>query len=482
MPGTPSLPLALQHRLLLAWLVVTDILALMVAFRLAYWIRFDLGITLAPEVVPDPVFYQTLELVLPLFWIGLLSAFQLYDTQRKLGGLEESSRTFHASTTAAMLVIVVTFVRPDFVVSRMWLVSAWLLAFAAVAANRFAARRVVYALRMRGLLLSPAIIIGMNEESASLAACLGDWRASGVRLVGVLTSPTRTPTVNLPGVPRLGTTRELAAVVSRLGIDEVVVAITAIDREELLRICEDVNELPRVSLRVSSGLYELLTTRVTVRHFGTLPLIRLDKVRLTTIEALLKASVEYPLALAALVLLAPLLLALAVLVKLDSPGPVLHRRLVLGVGRRRFAALKFRTMRVDGDEVLARHPGAREALQREHKLQADPRVTRVGRWLRASSLDELPQLYNVLRGEMSLVGPRMITPEELDRYGQQRLSLHTVKPGITGLWQVSGRSDLSYEERVRIDMYYVRNYSLWLDLQILFVQTLPAVLNRRGAY
>jgi lipopolysaccharide/colanic/teichoic acid biosynthesis glycosyltransferase len=139
-------------------------------------------------------------------------------------------------------------------------------------------------------------------------------------------------------------------------------------------------------------------------------------------------------------------------------------------------------MRVDGDEVLARHPGAREALQREHKLQADPRVTRVGRWLRASSLDELPQLYNVLRGEMSLVGPRMITPEELDRYGQQRLSLHTVKPGITGLWQVSGRSDLSYEERVRIDMYYVRNYSLWLDLQILFVQTLPAVLNRRGAY
>jgi lipopolysaccharide/colanic/teichoic acid biosynthesis glycosyltransferase len=155
---------------------------------------------------------------------------------------------------------------------------------------------------------------------------------------------------------------------------------------------------------------------------------------------------------------------------------------VLGVTGRPFDAFKFRTMYVNGDELLAKAAGASEALRENHKLKDDPRVTGAGRWLRRFSLDELPQLFNVLLGQMALVGPRMISPEEAPKYGRQRLNLLTVKPGITGLWQVSGRSDLSYEERVRIDMYYVRNYSVWLDLQILFVETLPAVLRGKGAY
>jgi lipopolysaccharide/colanic/teichoic acid biosynthesis glycosyltransferase len=139
-------------------------------------------------------------------------------------------------------------------------------------------------------------------------------------------------------------------------------------------------------------------------------------------------------------------------------------------------------MVVDGEHVLSRNPVAAQELKVNHKLKDDPRITRVGRWLRKYSLDEIPQFLNVLAGQMSLVGPRMITPEEGEKYGRHRMNLLTVKPGITGLWQVSGRSDVSYEERVRIDMFYVRNYSIWLDLQILFVQTPPAVLKGRGAY
>jgi exopolysaccharide biosynthesis polyprenyl glycosylphosphotransferase len=482
LPQVPSISLVAQRRLLLAWLLTSDALALLLAFRAAHWIRFDLGITIAPEVVPDPVFYALLRVVLPLLWLVVLAAFHLYDTHRKLAGLEESSRAFHASTTAAMLVIVATFVVPEVVVSRMWLVSAWLLSFLAVAANRFIARRMVYGLRQRGLLLSPALLIGTNEESSALADVLRDCRGSGVRLVGVLASTSRTAPSRIRGVPCLGTSRDVVDLVARHGIEEVAVAITAVDREELLCICEAVDDLRGVNLRLSSGLYELLTTRVSVHHFGTLPLLRVDKVRLTPGETLMKTAVEYPLALAGVVLLSPVLLAIALLVKLDSPGPVLHRRRVLGAARQPFAAFKFRTMCVNGDAVLEQHPAAREALQRDHKLVADPRVTRVGRWLRALSLDELPQLFNVLRGQMSLVGPRMITADELEKYGRHRLNLHTVKPGITGLWQVSGRSDLTYDERVRIDMYYVRNYSIWMDLQILFVQTIPAVLKRRGAY
>jgi len=138
-------------------------------------------------------------------------------------------------------------------------------------------------------------------------------------------------------------------------------------------------------------------------------------------------------------------------------------------------------MHINGDEILEQYPEKKEELRRTHKLKDDPRITRVGKLLRKLSLDELPQLVNVLRYEMSLVGPRMISPPELADYNQWGMNLLTIRPGITGLWQVSGRSDVSYEQRVRLDMYYIRNWSVWLDIQIL-LQTIPAVLKSRGAY
>ena len=153
----------------------------------------------------------------------------------------------------------------------------------------------------------------------------------------------------------------------------------------------------------------------------------------------------------------------------------------MGINGRQFYALKFRTMHVNGDEIMEKHPALKEELARNHKLKDDPRITKIGAFLRKYSLDELPQLFNVITREMSLVGPRMISPEEVAMYKQFDMNLLTVHPGITGLWQVSGRSDISYDERVRLDMYYVRNWSIWLDLQLLF-QTIPAVLKGRGAY
>lgn len=198
-------------------------------------------------------------------------------------------------------------------------------------------------------------------------------------------------------------------------------------------------------------------------------------------EAFLKRCLDFGIALGALIVLSPLLILAAILVALDSPGPIFHRRYVLGQGGRLFDALKFRTMYVDGGDILDAYPHLREELEATHKLKDDPRVTPVGRILRKHSLDELPQLFNVLIGQMSLVGPRMITRPEQKEYGKMRLNLLTVKPGITGLWQINGRSDLSYEDRVRLDMHYIRNYSIWLDLMIL-LRTLPAALNGHGAY
>jgi exopolysaccharide biosynthesis polyprenyl glycosylphosphotransferase len=472
--------LQVQRALVAGWIVLTDALALAAAFRLAYWIRFDLQITVAPEVIGTPSTYTQLAVTLIPLWLLLFAFSGLYDPQAKVGGIRETSRCFSACTIATMLVVVATFLAPTFVVSRLWLIAVWGLSFVLVSINRFVQRRVVYALRRRGYLLRPALIVGTNEEARSLAGFLSDWQSSGVRTLGFVATRAHQSSPSMP-TPILGRTAELATLVAERRVEDVIVAITALPREELLWLCEELDALP-VQLRLSSGLYELLTTRVEVRQLGTMPLLSLLKMRLDPAEALLKGAFERTAAFLGLLLLAPLLAALAVWIRLDSPGPVFHRRRVLGVGGQTFDAFKFRTMHVNGHELLNTRPGAVAELESQHKLKEDPRITNVGRFLRRYSLDELPQLINVLLGQMALVGPRMITPEEAAKYGRHRLNLLSVRPGMTGLWQVSGRSDLSYEERVRIDMYYVRNYSLWLDLQILFIETLPAVIKGRGAY
>jgi lipopolysaccharide/colanic/teichoic acid biosynthesis glycosyltransferase len=218
-----------------------------------------------------------------------------------------------------------------------------------------------------------------------------------------------------------------------------------------------------------------------VRKVGYVPLVTVERTRITGIDAVLKRILDLAGSLFALLLVGLPMLVIAVLVKLTSPGPVFYRRRVMGQGSITFEAIKFRTMHCYGDDILACRPELQEELQRNGKLKEDPRVTPLGRVLRRWSLDELPQFLNIFVGQMSLVGPRMITLEEWPHYGKWQHNLLTVKPGLTGLWQVSGRSDLSYEDRVRLDMHYIRNYTLWLDLQILF-QTIPGVLRGRGAY
>ncbi|MCP5095736.1 MAG: sugar transferase [Chloroflexi bacterium] len=196
---------------------------------------------------------------------------------------------------------------------------------------------------------------------------------------------------------------------------------------------------------------------------------------------ILKASFDYMVTIPGLLLISPLFLALALLVRLDSPGPVFYRRRVLGKSGRVYYAFKFRTMYVNGDEILAQYPKLRRELDKNYKLKCDPRITKVGNFLRKYSLDELPQLLNVLNQDMSLIGPRMITPEEISKYGEHGEKLMTVMPGLSGLWQVSGRSDTTYDERIQLDMAYVENWSVMLDLKILF-QTPMIVLRGDGAY
>jgi exopolysaccharide biosynthesis polyprenyl glycosylphosphotransferase len=359
-----------------------------------------------------------------------------------------------------------------------------LLAILFVSGARVARRFLVRALRRKGALIKKTLVLGSNGEAQSVAAQFEQRPESGYRVLGVVTTPRDARSEVALGdrsLPVLGELQDIGRIVEETGVEEVIAAASSLDRDELLAVFEQLQPLPNVKLRLSSGLYEVVTAGVQAGAAASIPLLTLRRFRLSPSEITLKTALEYFLTGLGVTLLSPLFLLLAILVKLDSPGPIVFRRRVLGVGGKAFNAFKFRTMYIDGNERL-KASGLAEQLERDGKLKDDPRITRLGAFLRRCSLDELPQLFNVLRGEMSLVGPRMITASEAAKYGRHRANLLTVKPGITGLWQVSGRSDLDYQERIRLDMHYIRNYSVWLDLYILLVQTPGAVVSGRGAY
>lgn len=466
-------------------LVISDALMAALAFGIAYWLRFYGGITFAPEVEAEPVKYAILVLILLPVWLIIFWIMKLYDYDALLGGTAEYSRTFNACTTGIMVATVISFLIPDVQIARSWLVQSWILTAMMISFGRFGVRRFAYQLRHYGFFIAPAVIVGTNQEAIALANQLGDSQSSGLAILGFITEESADSTAtrrNLNGLPVLGSLDSLGKTIQGSKIEEIIVATTALSRPQLIQITEQLAQMPSNQMRLSSGLYEVLTTGMSVTTKNSVPLMTLNRMRLDPIELVLKRVMDVSLVIAAAPFLVPLFAIIALLIHRDSPGPIFHRRRVLGIGGQTFDALKFRSMVVNGDEVLAQQPELLAEWKTNHKLKKDPRITGIGHFLRRTSLDELPQLINVLLGQMSLVGPRMITPEEADKYGNMKYNLLTVKPGLTGLWQVSGRSDLSYDERVRLDMHYIRNYSIWQDLHILFIQTIPTVLAKRGAY
>lgn len=467
-------------------LLFTDALMVLLAFALAYWVRFYGGITLFQDVIPSINLYMRLIACLIPVWLLFFALLRLYDFQILLNGTSEYARALNSCTSGMMLVVVVSFIEPTFVIARGWLVMAWVLSSVLVCGNRWFLRRVAQTLRQYGWFVTPTLIVGTNAEAISLATQLRHSLYSGLLVLGFIDEVTTNDPEQRPrtlvGLPVLGTLEQLPSIVQQRGVEEIIIATTALSREQLLETTLQLTETPTVKLSLSSGLYEIFTTGMTVTTRNAVPLLNFNRIRLDPVERLLKSLLDYTIVLGSALLLLPVIGLIGLLIKLDSPGPIFYRRRVLGMGGKAFDAFKFRTMVINGDELLAQYPALQAELKAKHKLKKDPRITRMGRWLRRTSLDELPQLLNILLGQMSLVGPRMITPEEVTQYGRLKQNLLTVKPGLTGLWQVSGRSDLSYTERVRLDMHYIRNYSLWLDLQILFFQTLPAVFRGQGAY
>lgn len=470
-----------QHRLYMLMLLVGDSLAIALALTSAYSVRFEFAIALfeASDLPQRLPLYWVLFVIPPcLLVLGLI---QLYDTQYLLGGMQEYARILNATAILVTATIILSFFLPFLRPSRGFIALSWVFVTAFLLMERFVVRHLVYRMRRRGFMTRRTLIVGGDEDARHIAEQLLSTPTCGAQVLGFVSNqhPLGTPLTNNLGV--LGTLDRLPALVDRYGVEEIVVSTEGLHRAEIIGVFQNYAYAEDVDLRFLPGLFEIFATGVRVKEIGSVPLVSMNRVRLDPWESSIKTAMDYLGALFLLTLLSPIFIILAVLIKRDSPGPVFHKRRVVGRGGQTFDAFKFRTMRVDGDAILAQYPALQEELRRNHKLKNDPRVTKLGAFVRRTSLDELPQLVNILLGQMSLVGPRMITLEEMDKYGKWRWNLLTVKPGITGLWQISGRSDISYEERVRLDMYYIRNYTLWLDLLILW-RTAPAVFKRRGAY
>ena len=449
--------------------VAVDALLVVDCFTLSYTLRSLFPDSFTPAFIPDsPVWMAALVAVLA---IGLMASRGLYDLEHparwpsRLYAIVSSVSIALVGAVALSLLLGEPF-------ARSWSAASSAFAIAALSVWHAGIGRGYAA--VSGALVPPrrAIVVGANPAGRAWAR---ELEAKGYEIVGY--ADNGTDLADQIDRPLLGPIARLDDLVQSFAVDEVVVALPTDRREQLTRVLtRGFGRYVRVKYAADFGA--LLPRRFDVRLDGATNYVEFAPVARVS---LFKRLVDLTLALAALAVLAPLFLCLAVAVKLDSPGSAFYGQMRVGKDGRRFRMLKFRSMRQNADTLMTELLEKNEVSGPMFKIRHDPRITRVGRFARKYSLDELPQLINVVRGDMSLVGPRPPTANEVEKYQDWELGRLRATPGITGLWQVSGRTEVPFDEMVRLDLDYIQNWSFALDMEIL-LRTIPAVLSTKGAY
>jgi exopolysaccharide biosynthesis polyprenyl glycosylphosphotransferase len=466
---------ARRVRLVTTFGMVMDVLAIAVSYFVTWAIYLDPR-TLAPgQALSQPG--RSILLSVPI-WIIVFAAFDLYDRRALDAPSEEVRRLLRAVSVSVLMVVMASFWL-QIPVSRERIILLWLTSLGCVGATRFVVRRGIHRLVESGFVATPALVVGTNKEARDIARLLCRRRWLGYRMVGFIAVDDACP-ATVDGRPVVGSINGIADVVRQTAASAVIVAGSAMRPETLTELDQSLLPLG-VDVRVSPGLPHMSSSRVKVRSLDGLALIALDRRPFSRFQGIVKRTLDLLAATVFLILAAPMMAVIAVVVRLGSRGPVLFRQQRVGKDGRLYVIYKFRSMVVDAEERLGDLREVNGADGVLFKLHHDPRVTRIGGVLRKWGLDELPQLFNVLKGEMSIVGPRPALPSETARYSDEVSNRLRVKPGLTGLWQVNGRHDLEFEEYVRYDLFYVQNWSLALDLYVI-LKTIPALLSRQGAY
>lgn len=471
MQGILKLPLFLRATALL--FVFSDLAVVSLSVILTVLVRYAFGGQFHPSL------YWQLWPALGLFLLAF-AALGLYPGAL-LSPPEELKKTFWGTSLIFLALGSGTFlIQGGIFYSRSIFAVAWLLTVMLLPLSRALIRDRCGARPWWGY---PAVVIGDAAVGGRLVRTLLRRRDLGLKPAVLVSEDARSDDPELAGVPVIGPAR-FREIAGRLACPYAVVAMPDGRRQDTADLVETLGRHFQKIILVPD-LMARSSLWVSAVDFGGILGLELKQKLLDPGRLAMKRAMDLLLTLLAAVVVLPASLAIAVAIVLESPGPVLYRQRRIGFDGREIRVFKFRTMVPDAERVLEECLARNEALCREwresRKLKDDPRITRTGRWLRKYSLDELPQLLNVLQGEMSLVGPRPIVADEVGRYGDLYTVYARVRPGLTGLWQISGRNDLTYEERVALDAYYIRNWSVWLDIYIL-TRTLPVVLRGEGAY
>ena len=460
--------------------VAGDIVLINLAFLLAYYVRYQLQLfrpVLDPNTAPFNA-YIPVQAAYTVLMLLFLSLDGVYRRRREGGWFDELYRIANATTTAVVILIAGTFIVQPLVYSRLLPIEVGVLTIVALGAARAVRYSVSAQLRKRGIGLDRVLIVGAGEIGRAVMRNLVARPELGYQVVGFVDDDLSKG--DLGRFKALGGLDSIGGAIRAERIDEVIITLPWMYHRTimgLVRSCEAMG----VRARVVPDLFQLSLSRVNFDDMGGIPLSGLKETSIPRAGRLVKRALDVTLSLVALVVFSPVFALISLLIRLDSPGPAVFTQRRIGEGGRPFDILKFRSMQVGAEEQQAQLQDLNQASGPLFKIKAVPRLTRMGRLLRPSSLDELPQFVNVLRGEMSIVGPRPGLPPEVAQYQPWQRQRLEVPPGMTGLWQVSGRSDLLFDEMCLLDVYYIENWSLGLDLTIM-LKTIPRVVFADGAY
>jgi exopolysaccharide biosynthesis polyprenyl glycosylphosphotransferase len=429
-----------------------------------------------------------------------LKYYDLYRLRGEFSFVEDGVRVFKATAIGSLLIVAAAFLYRGgfqyraFSYARGVFVLDFLLALAAFAVVRLLVRSAQSFARRREINLIPTLVVGRGPEAALCIKEMRERPSLGYRVIGVVENGIIDDTVPefFEGVPIVSDIKGLPEAIREARANEVIITDPRVSGDALFDVMMRVGRRRGVEFRIAPSLFNCLPRKTEIDQIGALPMIRLFREPLSSAARIVKRASDIIIAGVALLLLSPLWLIIAALVRFDSRGPVFYKQERVGMDGRIFLFYKFRTMRVDADDTTHREFQRRyiagspdtnlgDEERPAYKLRTDQRITRIGRVLRRLSLDELPQLLNVLLGDMSIVGPRPPIPYEVEAYELWHRKRLDMKPGLTGLWQVSGRNRLTFDEMVRIDLFYIENWSLLLDLKIL-LRTVPVMLRGDDAY
>ncbi|WP_241549266.1 sugar transferase [Gordonia alkanivorans] len=483
MAGRPSRRSRAWLRSYLAKVAWSDGAIIVAAVVIAQLVRFGAESAMTPNGGRVPA--AIVSVLLSVVWLLALRAFQSLDRRVIGSGSLEYSRVLSASISVfGVLAMVDLLFRLN--IARGFLALAFPIGTVGLLYSRWLWRRRLSRQRLNSQNLEHVLVVGSLGSALPVIERLIEKPELGYKVVGLCTPqsgklPRQEVNVQGQDVKVLGTFDEVCSAVVETGATAVAItSAEALGHEAMQSLSWDLEGLD-VDMVVSPGLTDVAGPRMMVRPVAGLPLLHVDKPRYEGANRFLKAVVDRVGAGTLILMLAPVFAAVAIAVKTDSRGPIFYRAPRVGINNTSFEMWKFRSMVQDADKLKAELRAVNEGAGLLFKMREDPRVTRVGAFIRRYSLDELPQLFNVLGGTMSLVGPRPPLPVEVEQYDGRVARRMLVKPGITGLWQVSGRSDLSWEESVRLDLSYVENWSIMQDLTILW-RTVRAVVSKDGAY